>query len=65
VRAHAGRNYKCSAPGCLDNFEASLCVQTGGTVKFPRPPGEGEGRGREEAEVPEPAAMWKREQRAG
>jgi len=40
-------------------------VQTGGTVKFPRPPGEGEGRGREEAEVPEPAAMWKREQRAG
>lgn len=65
VRAHAGRNYRRSAPGCRDNFKASLCVGTGGTAKFPRPPGEGEGRGREEAEVLEPAAMWSREQRAG
>ena len=60
MHAHAGRNYRRSAPGCLDNFKASLCVGTGGTAKFPRPPGEGEGREREEAEVLEPAAVWRR-----
>lgn len=43
VSAHAGRNYRGFAPDRLDNFKASLCVGTGGTAKFPRPPGEGEG----------------------
>lgn len=65
VRTHAVRNYRRSAPGCLDNSEASLCVGTGGTAKFPRPPGEGEGGRREEPEVLEPAAVWRREQQAG
>lgn len=56
VSAHAGRNFRGSAPDRLDNSKASLCVGTGGTAEFPRPPGEGEGRGREEAEVLEPVA---------
>lgn len=47
VSAHAGRNCRGSAPDPLDNLKASLCVGTGGTAKFPRPPGEGEGEGRQ------------------